>query len=406
MILFWLSVIFILAFVCIIFYQTLKRNNTQFDENADLNFYKSQLSEIEKDVAKGVINSEEGEQVRIEISRRILKNQKSLKFYSQTANSKIIFTLIFGVFVIFLSLGLYSVLGNLGYSDFSQKDRIAAANFLKETRPSQQDALDARASIKNINTPDGEMGELVEKLRSTVEQRPNDLEGLRLLANLEASLSNFEEAAVAQMALVKIKGDNVPTNDLFELAELMVLAVDGYISPEAETIFRQVLSRDSSNGGARYYLGLMFAQLDRPDRSFEIWRNLLEKGPHDAPWITPIREQIMEVAWLAGKNRYELPPKNNVSLVGPTQEDIEASSEMTSEARQDMIAGMVEGLANRLESEGGTSEEWARLIRALSVLGEIKRAQKVWLESQKIFSSSPNDLKIINNTATEVGISE
>ena len=57
MILFWLGVIFILAFVCIIFYQTLKRNNTQFDENADLNFYKSQLSEIEKDVAKGVINS-------------------------------------------------------------------------------------------------------------------------------------------------------------------------------------------------------------------------------------------------------------------------------------------------------------------------------------------------------------
>ena len=406
MILFWLSVIFILALVCIIFYQTLKRNNTQFDENSDLNFYKSQLSEIEKDVAKGVINSDEAEQVRIEISRRILKNQKSLKFYSQTANSKIIFTLTFGVFVIFLSLGLYSVLGNLGYSDFSQKDRIAAANFLKETRPSQQDALDAGASIKNINTPDGEMGELVEKLRSTVEQRPNDLEGLRLLANLEASLSNFEEAAVAQMALVKIKGDNVPTSDLFELAELMVLAVDGYISPEAETIFRQVLSRDSNNGGARYYLGLMFAQLDRPDRSFEIWRNLLEKGPPNAPWITPIREQIMEVAWLAGKNRYELPPKNNVSFVGPTQEDIEASGDMTLEERQDMISGMVEGLANRLESEGGTSEEWARLIRALSVLGESKRAQKVWLESQKIFSSSPSDLKIINNTATEVGISE
>ena len=85
MILFWLGVIFILAFVCIIFYQTLKRNNTQFDENADLNFYKSQLSEIEKDVAKGVINSEEGEQVRIEISRRILKNQKSLKFYRENS---------------------------------------------------------------------------------------------------------------------------------------------------------------------------------------------------------------------------------------------------------------------------------------------------------------------------------
>ena len=40
-----------------------------------------------------------------------------------------------------------------------------------------------------------------------------------------------------------------------------------------------------------------------------------------------------------------------------------------------MISNMVEGLANRLVSEGGTSEEWARLIKALSVLG-IQAAQK------------------------------
>ena len=58
MIVFWLSIAIILAFVCVTFYQTLKKNAVQKEENADLKFYKSQLSEIEKDIAKGAISSE------------------------------------------------------------------------------------------------------------------------------------------------------------------------------------------------------------------------------------------------------------------------------------------------------------------------------------------------------------
>ena len=71
MIVFWLSISIILAFVCAIFNQTLKKNVAQKEENADLDFYKSQLSEIEKDIAKGAIGIEEAEQIKVEISRRI-----------------------------------------------------------------------------------------------------------------------------------------------------------------------------------------------------------------------------------------------------------------------------------------------------------------------------------------------
>ncbi len=123
MIVFWLSIIIILAFVCVIFYQTLKKNDVQKEENADLNFYKSQLSEVEKDIAKATIAPEEAEQIKVEISRRILKNKKQslLKFSSQSTNSRLKFTIILGIFTIFLSLGLYSSLGNLGYFDFPPK---------------------------------------------------------------------------------------------------------------------------------------------------------------------------------------------------------------------------------------------------------------------------------------------
>ena len=199
--------------------------------------------------------------------------------------------------------------------------------------------------------------------------------------------------------------EQVLTEDLYQLAELMVISLNGYVSPEAEALFRKVLAKDNDNGGALYYLGLMYANLDRPDLSFEIWRKLLNRGPDDAPWVPLIRQQIMEVAWRAGKNRYELPAKTIAPPNGPTQADIEASNEMTADERQEMISNMVEGLASRLASEGGTSDEWARLIKALSVLGESDRAKKIWAEALNIYNNSQADLRVINDIAKEIGIS-
>ena len=408
MVVFWLSIVIILAFVCVIYYQTLKKNAVQKKENADLKFYKIQLSEIEKDIAKGAISTEEAEQLKVEVSRRILKNknQSLLKFSFQSANSRLKFALILGIFTSFLSLGLYSSLGSLGYFDFSQENRIEAAKLLKETRPSQQEAWDALLDEKTINTPEGEMGEIITKLRKISQERPNDIMGLRYLVRTEASLNNFENAAIAQMSLVKLLGEQVLTEDLYQLAELMVISLNGYVSPEAEALFRKVLAKDDDNGGALYYLGLMYANLDRPDLSFEIWRKLLNRGPDDAPWVPLIRQQIMEVAWRAGKNRYELPAKTKIPPNGPTQADIEASDEMTADERQEMISNMVEGLASRLASEGGTSDEWARLIKALSVLGDSNRAKKIWAEALNIYSNSPADLRVINDIAKEIGISK
>ena len=138
-------------------------------------------------------------------------------------------------------MGLYSSLGNLGYFDFPQKNRIESAKLLKETRPSQQEAWDAISDAKTINTPEGEMGEIITKLRKISQERPNDIMGLRYLMRTEASLNNFENAAIAQMSLVKLLGEQVSTEDLYQLAELMVISLNGYVSPEAEALFRKVL---------------------------------------------------------------------------------------------------------------------------------------------------------------------
>ncbi len=56
---------------------------------------------------------------------------------------------------------------------------------------------------------------------------------------------------------------------------------------------------------------------------------------------------------------------------------------------------MVEGLAQRLATSGGSAEEWARLIRALTVLKENDRAQTILAEARQRFAAEPEALKRI-----------
>jgi cytochrome c-type biogenesis protein CcmH len=79
---------------------------------------------------------------------------------------------------------------------------------------------------------------------------------------------------------------------------------------------------------------------------------------------------------------------------------------MTSEEQQAMIEGMVEGLAERLSSEGGPPEDWAKLLRALSVLGRALDALEIYKEAQVVFADHPDALKTIEETARLLGMAE
>ena len=51
--------------------------------------------------------------------------------------------------------------------------------------------------------------------------------------------------------------------------------------------------------------------------------------------------------------------------------------------QRQMIEGMVKGLAERLADKGGSAEEWARLIRAYSVLHEPDKARDALASARK-----------------------
>ena len=79
---------------------------------------------------------------------------------------------------------------------------------------------------------------------------------------------------------------------------------------------------------------------------------------------------------------------------------------MTPEERQQMIRGMVEGLSQRLATEGGTAQEWARLIGAYGVLGETGKARQIWAEARETFAGRAQALEVLRAAAARAGVAE
>jgi cytochrome c-type biogenesis protein CcmH len=185
---------------------------------------------------------------------------------------------------------------------------------------------------------------------------------------------------------------------------MMILAAGGYVSPEAEAELTAALQRDPQNGTATYYAGLMFAQLARPDRAFALWAPLLARSSADDPWAAPIRAQITGIAAEAGQINYTLPEA--APAPGPGAAEIEAAASMTPEERVAMIEGMVAQLSERLATEGGPAEDWARLVSSYGVLGEADRARAIWTEAQARFAGRPEELATIRAAAESAGVTE
>lgn len=364
----------------------------------DLGIYRDQLAEVDRDLARGLIPPDEAARLKTEVSRRLLEADRATR---STAPASAPARLLLPAGLIALALAAsflaYDRLGAPGYPDLPLKLRLSMSEDLRKTRPSQAEAV---AKLPPVATAEADPAfvDLMDKLRRAMADRPGDIRGQELLAQNELLLGNFAAAETAQRALIAAKGDTATGQDYAALADILIRQADGYVSPEAEELLVQSLQRDPMNDSARFYSGLMFAQIGRPDQTFRLWRPLLEQA-HPGPWTEVIRQEIPRIAAMAGVDY--TPP---AAAPGPTAEDMAAAAGMSPEDRQEMIRGMVDQLSARLASEGGPAPDWARLIASLGVLGELDRAEAIWAEAQTRFADHPEDLALVEEAARQAGL--
>lgn len=395
---FWAAALGLFLAIAAILLVALRRDRGLTEATAvDMKVYKDQLAEVERDIARGTLAPDEAHRLRSEVGRRILDADRA----SQTAQAGFATPALLPAAVVLAILvggiGTYAYIGAPGYPDLPLKARVAAADARMQSRPSQADAVAAAPKPQAPTDLAPDFLDLMEKLRTAVTDRPSDQRGLELLARNEAALGNFAAAESAQRRLIDVKGGTTTADDRSSLAEIMIAAAGGYVSPEAEAELVTALSLDPQDPVARYYSGLMFAQSGRYDRAFKLWQPLLQEGPANAPWIARIRAEIEDVAYLAGV-KYTLPE------AGPSAGDVAAAAKMAPQDRQAMIEGMVAQLSDRLATDGGEVEDWNRLIRSLVVLERRAEAQKIYDEAKLRFAGTAAELSFLRLAAVETGL--
>lgn len=368
----------------------------------DLRVYKDQLADIDRDLARGTLPADEAERMRTEVSRRLLEADRVARAGGGvTRRGGLAATSALVVLALLAGFVMYDRLGAPGYPDLPLAERFAMSEEAMANRPSQAEAEAAAPPPPSEDGVDVDFLELMDQLRLAVKDRPDDLRGLELLAANEARLGNLVAARTAMERLVAAKGDAATADDHSALAEIMIMAAGGIVTPEAEEQLVRALMADPANGSARFYSGLLFAQVGRFDRTFGIWEPLLRESPPDAPWVGPIRKDIEDVAWRAGVE-YTLPEA--APLRGPDGAAVAAAEDMTAEDRQAMIEGMVAQLGQRLAAEGGTPEEWAQLISSLAVLGRKDEAQTIYDEALVRFDGQRSSQSFLREQALNAGL--
>lgn len=368
-------------------------------DNPDVAIYRAQLAEIDRDLDRRVLAPDEAENARTEVARRLLAASKTQSEKLAVAPDSFALPAVIGAVVLGLSFWIYGQYGAPGYGDVPLQARLAASDDMRANRPAQA-ALEATAPTPPpVDVPD-EYRAAIAQLRVIAPTRPDDLEAWSRLAFHEVELRNYAGAAAAQAQVIAIMGDAATISEWQRLLDLQVVAAGGFVSPEAEDVIDRILAVDENNVAARYYLGTLFNQTDRPDLALRLWRVLVETGDPDDFHIASARAQIADAAFRAGVD-YALPETR-----GPSFADMDAASELSPEDQQTMIGNMVNGLARRLANEGGPAQDWARLIRAYGVLGDLDAAGTVWAEARQVFVSSMRDMEILTNAARDAGVLE
>ena len=373
---------------------------------SDIAVYRDQLAEVNRDLARGVLTEAEAEAVRVEVSRRLLEaDKRGDEVTAEKQGHSGVGIALIAAFVLAGTFAMYLNLGAPGYGDLPMQARLAALEDARADRPGQAQAEEAaRDSLPPAPPAEPELLQLMEQLRAAIQSNPNDVQGLTFLAQYEARLGNLSAAREAQARLIDAKGADATPTDQMTLVDIMVFGAGGYVSPEAEAVVLRVLNSEPTNGAARYYLGLVEAQTGRADRAFQVWSQLLEQSPPNAPWVPVIRAEIRQVALAAGVTNYELPPISGLPAL--TQDQIDAAEEMSPLERAEMIQGMVGRLADRLAIEGGPPEDWARLISTLGVLGDQARADTISREALQVFAGNASAISLIEDARARAGLTE
>lgn len=344
----------------------LSRAGRPQDQGSEAAVYKDQLTEIDHDVAAGLIGATEAEAARVEISRRLLAavdSQEDLPAASNTGLRRFAAILAL-VGLPLVAVALYLPLGSPRLGDFPLAQRTRA--------PDVAQPLD----------------NLVAQVEAHLEKNPTDGRGWNVLAPVLARLGRYDEAVRAYRNSITYNGDSPERRA--DLGEALAAAAGGVVTAEAKAEFERAIALNADEVKASYFLGLAAEQDGRAAEASSIWRGMLAKAPSDAPWRPLVQAALARVG--------------GSPAPAPSNKTMAAAKDMNETDRDTMIRGMVERLATRLKQNGDDVEGWLRLVRAYMVMGDRDKAKSALIDARQAVANDAALLRRLNEGLKDLGL--
>jgi cytochrome c-type biogenesis protein CcmH len=344
----------------------LGRGGKPHADGSETSVYRDQLTEVDRDVAAGLINPPEAAAARVEIGRRLLAAADSERTVALGPNVGLrrFAAIVALVGLPLIAVGLYYPLGSPNLPDFPLAQRS--------------------------RTPDGtqSLDNLVAQVEEHLAANPTDGRGWSILAPVLARLGRMDDAIRAFRNSITYNGES--SERRADLGEALVAAAGGVVTADAKAEFERAAALDAEGVKARYFLGLAAEQDGRAADAASIWRAMLEKAPADAPWRSFVQAALVRVG--------------GTPVPALSNDAVAAAKDMSETDRSAMIRSMVDRLATRLHQNGDDVEGWLRLVRAYMVLGDADKAKAASSDARQAVAKDPERLRALNDGLKNLGL--
>jgi cytochrome c-type biogenesis protein CcmH len=348
----------------------------------DAEVYRDQLAELDRDIARGLVEPEQAEAARAEIARRLLAADAAGQSEGgSTPASPRRVKAAAVMLAILLPVGagaLYYVLGspNLPDQPFAARER---------GRPDKATVARLEANARAIE--------------AQLAKTPKDTALLGRLGRIQFVLGHYRAAVASFTKALKLKPDSAEFAT--SLGEALVFANRRVVNKDAKGLFERALKADAKNVRARFYLALAKAQAGDRDGALGDWIALEAETAPGTPWRAQLSRFIEATAKKAGLSAAALAQlraeagkraQKTAGLRGPSRDDIARARRLSRKQQAQMIRGMVDGLAARLKENPDDLAGWRRLGRSYVVLKEYKKAAAAYEQAVRL---APKDVEVL-----------